>query len=75
MAMKKLLDLGNRYARESTWKDFALVKFCLFSMGLAARTQVPDQHKKKALGVAAFVFASTYVPLMAKLFRVAFKKD
>lgn len=75
MAMKKLLDLGNRYARESTWKDFALVKFCLFSMGLAAGTQVPDQYKKKALGVAAFVFASTYVPLMAKLFRVAFKKD
>ena len=32
--MDKLFDFGNRYARESTWKDFALVKFCLFSMGL-----------------------------------------
>ena len=27
--MYKLFDFGNRYARESTWKDFALVKFCL----------------------------------------------
>ena len=73
--MKKLLDLGNRYAKESTWKDFALVKFCLFSMGIAAGTQVPDKHKKKVIGAAVCVFVSTYVPLMAKVFRIAFKKD
>ena len=47
--MDKLFDFGNRYARESTWKDFALVKFCLFSMGLAAGTQIPEKHKKKAI--------------------------
>ena len=75
MTMKKLLDFGNRYAKESTWKDFALVKFCLFSMGLAAGTQVPEKQKKKALGVTACVFAFTYIPLMAKVFRIAFKKD
>ena len=73
--LKKLLDLGNRYAKESTWKDFALVKFCLFSMGLAAGTQVPDKHKKKAIEAAACVFAATYIPLMAKVFRIALKKD
>lgn len=39
--MKKLFDLGNRYARECTWKDFAFVKPCLFSMGMAA-----DQQRK-----------------------------
>ena len=47
----------------------------LISMGLAVGIQVPDKHKKKAMGAAACVFASTYVPLMAKLFRVAFKRD
>ena len=73
--MKKLLDIGNRYAKESTWKDFALVKFCLFSMGLVAGTQVADKHKKKVVGVAACVFASTYVPLMAKVLRIAFERD
>ena len=71
--MRKLLDIGNRYAKESTWKDFALVKFCLFAMGLAAGTQVPDKYKKAAVGAAAGVFAVTYVPLMAKLFRIAFR--
>ena len=71
--MKEFLELGNRYARESTWKDFALVKFCLFSMGLIAGTCVPKKHKKKAIGVCAAVFAATYIPLMAKVFRIAFK--
>ena len=60
--MRKLLDLGNRYAKESTWKDFALVKFCLFAMGLA-------------VGAAAGVFAVTYVPLMTKVFRIAFRGE
>ena len=72
--MKKYFEFGDRYAKESTWKDFALVKFCLFSMGLAAGTIVPEKHKKKAVGAAACVFAATYIPLMTKVFRLAFKK-
>ena len=72
--MRKLLELGNRYAKESSWKDFALVKFCLFAMGLAAGTKVPEKYKKAAIGCAACVFAVTYVPLMTKLFRIAFRK-
>ena len=78
--MRKLLEIGNRYAKESTWKDFALVKFCLFAMGLAAGTQVagtqvPDKYKKAAVGAAAGVFAVTYVPLMTKVFRIALRRE
>ena len=73
--MKKLLDFGNRYAKESSWKDFALVKFCLFSMGLIAGTKVPGKHKRKVIAVAVCVFALTYIPLMAKVFRIAFRKE
>ena len=73
--MKKLLEFGNRYARESTWKDFALVKFCLFSMGLVAGIFVPEKHKKAAIGVSAAVFAATYIPLMTKVFLLAFRKE
>ena len=72
---KKLLDFGNRYADKSTWKDFALVKFCLFSMGLAVGTQVPDKHKRKTIGTAVCVFLATYIPLMAKVFRIALDKE
>ena len=73
--MKYLLDLGNRYAKESTWKDFALTKFCLFSMGLAAGTIVPKEKKKAVIGISAVIFAATYIPLMTKLFRIALRKE
>ena len=66
--MKKLLELGDRYAESSSWKDFALVKFCLFAMGLIAGTKVPEKHKKNAVRGALCVFAVTYIPLMAKVF-------
>ena len=48
--MKKLLEFGNRYAGESTWKDFAMVKFCLFSMGLIAGIFVPEKQKRLPSG-------------------------
>ncbi len=72
---RKLLDFGNDYARKSTWKDFALVKFCLFSMGFAAGTAVPKKHRKKAIAASGAVFALTYIPLMYKVFRTAFRKE
>ncbi len=73
--MKYLLDLGNRYAKESNWTDFALTKFCLFSMGLAAGTMVTEKKKKVVVGISAVVFLATYIPLMTRLFKVAFRKD
>ena len=69
--MKKLLDFGNRYARQSTWKDFALTKLCLFSMGLTVGALVSEQHKKGILIAAICVFAATYIPLIIKMVRVA----
>ena len=53
--MKYLLNLGNIYAENSTWKDFALLKFCLFSMGLAAGTAVKKEHRKAVLAGSAVV--------------------
>ena len=73
--MKKLLDLGNRFARQSTWKDFALTKLCLFSMGLAVGTLVSEQHKKGIMIAAICVFAATYIPLIVNVARVARRKE
>lgn len=66
--MKTLLDIGDDYAKKSTWRDFAVVKFCLFAMGLIAGTFVAEKSKKPVRAAAAAVFAVTYFPLMAKLF-------
>lgn len=73
--MKKLFELGNRYAAQSDWKDFALTKLCLFSMGVAAGTLVSKKYRKAVIGAAAVGFAVSYIPLMTKLFRVAVKKE
>ncbi len=69
--MKKLLAFGNRYAKQSTWKDFALVKLCLFSMGLIVGTLVSEQYKRTVIIVAVCVFVATYIPLIVKMIRVA----
>ena len=69
--MKKLLAFGDRYAKQSTWKDFALVKLCLFSMGLVVGTLVSEQYKRAVIIVAICVFAATYIPLIVKMIRVA----
>lgn len=70
----ELLDLGNRYAEKSTWKDFALTKFCLCSMGVAIGTSVPVKYRKPVLAGCAVVFAATYIPLMTKVYQTAIEK-
>ena len=72
--MKKLLAFGDRYAKQSTWKDFALTKLCLFSMGLALGTLISDQKKKAVIIASICVFLATYIPLMVKVIRIARKR-
>ena len=69
--MKQLLELGNRYAARSSWKDFALVKFCLCAIGVMIGANIPKKNKRGAMAAAGGVFAATYVPLMKKVFDIA----
>ena len=50
-------------------------RFCLtpeeVDKALIAGTKVPEKHKKKAVRGALCIFAVTYIPLMAKVFRTA----
>ena len=69
--MKRLLELGNRYAANSDWKDFALTKFCLCAMGVMIGVNIPEKKKKYAMAAASGVFAATYIILMDKVFSIA----
>ena len=73
--MKWFLDLGNRYAKNSDWTDFALVKFCLFAMGILAGIKVDTKYKKKVGIAAAAVFVMTYIPLILKVIKTAAEKN
>lgn len=69
--MPGLFELGNAYLRQSDWKELALVKLCLFSMGILTATHLPLKSLPRARRWARSTFIATYVPLMTKFFRVA----
>lgn len=69
--MLKLFEIGNAYVKQSDWKDLALVKACLFSMGILTALHLPLRTLPKARKWARRIFIITYVPLMKKFFRVA----
>lgn len=73
--MKQVFNYADQYIQESDWKTLAMLKFCLFSMGLLAGMKIPEKGKKKAGIIAALIFLVTYIPLMAKFIKILIKKE
>lgn len=73
--MKKLFGYADKYLKKSDWKDLALLKFCLFSIGMMTGARLPERSRKKVMGAAFAVFIITYIPLMAKFIGVIMEKD
>lgn len=69
--MKRLFQWADEYIQESDWKTLAALKFCLCAIGILIGIALPSKGKKPALLGAAAVFIGTYIPLMAKFFRIA----
>ncbi len=73
--MKKLFCYANRYLEKSDWRDIAMLKFCLFSMGIFVGIRIPEKNRKQVGCAAAVVFLATYIPLMAKFISVILEKE
>ena len=69
--MKKLFEIADEYIRTSDWKTISVLKFCLLSIGILVGMQIRAEHKPAVRSAALSVFVVTYIPLMAKLFRIA----
>lgn len=69
--MRKLLALGNRYAKTSDWTDFALTKLCLCALGVLIGVNIAPKSRKPAAAVALGLFAASDALLMARVARVA----
>ena len=65
----KLFQVADRYCKESSWKILALLKICLFSIGVMVGMLVPKEKRKAAFGIGTVAFLATYLPLMGKFFR------
>ena len=61
--MKSLFSYADAYIKNCTWKDLALVKFCLCAIGVMIGLSVPKEKRK-------IPFLVTYFPLMGKFIRV-----
>lgn len=68
--MFHLFHSADAYLKESDWKDLALVKACLFAMGVMVGMCTSVEKRQQRYKWARRVFAVTYVPLMAKYVRV-----
>ena len=68
--MRKLLEIGNRYAKNSDWKDFALTKICLCSMGILIGFMIPQNKKTVVATISSISFMGTYIILMNKVFKI-----
>ena len=64
--MSGWLEAVNRCIKESTWKDLALVKFCLCAAGVLVGLMMPFRKKWIVAWIASLVFVGSYVPLMGK---------
>mgnify|MGYP007121846675 CR=1 FL=1 len=73
--MGKLFVYADDYIKRSSWKDLAMIKFCLFSIGVLAGMRIPEKNRKQAGVAAAVIFAVTYVPLMAKFVSVVMERE
>ena len=47
--MKWLFRSADNYLKQSDWKDLALIKICLFAMGVFVGLQIPKKFKMPAL--------------------------
>lgn len=77
--MNNLFGYADKYLQKSDWKDIALLKFCLFSMGVLMGILIgrrwPKKNRKAAVMAAMLVFIGTYIPLMTKFFGIVMEKE
>lgn len=69
--MNRIFKWAGEYIARCDWKDLALLKFCLCSVGILIGIAAPKKAKAPLAVAAAVVFIATYIPLMKKFIDVA----
>ena len=73
--MRCLLSYADRFVQKCNWKDFGLLKACLFSFGIFAGTFIPRKKVSCVRTIALTGFVATLVPIMTKFFKVITDED
>ena len=73
--MKRLLNYAEQYLQKCVWKDMAVIKCCVFSLGILAGTYIPKKNKGLARIAALIVFTVTLIPILIKFIAVITEKS
>lgn len=64
--IRRILAAADQFCKRSDWKIIALLKLCVFSLGLLAGIKMPEKYKKQLIFTACIIFLCTYLPLMKR---------
>ncbi len=64
--MNRFTEAADQYLKASSWKDIAVLKFCLIALGMLIGLAMPGRKKRAVAWGASLVFVASYVPLMTK---------
>lgn len=73
--MKKLPDWANDCIRRWDWKNVALLKFCMLSLGVLVGLALPNRGRRLVKQICAEVFLLTWATLMVDCFRMTLPKN
>ena len=62
--MNKLVRAAELWLKTGSWRDLAVLKICLLSLGMLLGLPAPGRKTRPAAWAASAVFAASYVPLM-----------
>lgn len=72
--MKELIKHVNNYIKHCNWKDIAILKACLCSLGVMIGIVVPKEKKKPIFIIAFLTYIITYIPTMIKFIKCILSK-
>ena len=73
--MNWLLEADKKYLWSSDWKDWALVRFCILSMGMMLGVLIHKKAKKPVFAGAFIAFVATVIPVAYKYIKVGLNKS
>ncbi|MGI5962102.1 MAG: permease of phosphate ABC transporter [Lawsonibacter sp.] len=73
--IRTLLRRADRCAAQSTWRDLALLKFCLAALGVLIGLSIPVRQRRGATLLAGLVFLPTYLLLLLRYLPLLLQKE
>ncbi|MBQ8604404.1 MAG: permease of phosphate ABC transporter [Oscillospiraceae bacterium] len=68
--MDWFLQTEKKYLWRSDWKDWMLVRFCLFALGMMTGVLIHKKAKKPVFVGALLAFVATVIPVVYKYIKV-----